>query len=57
MFVDLSVDDEEEEQVGLVPASADDAPREPEIQGGAGNSASSRPTGRVIGIIKRNWRQ
>lgn len=50
-------DEEEEEQVGLVPASADDAPRELVVQTVDGKSAATRPTGRVVGIIKRNWRQ
>ncbi|KAG0616163.1 hypothetical protein M758_5G094800 [Ceratodon purpureus] len=48
-------DEEEEEQVGLVPASADDAPREFKLEDG--KKAAGRPTGRVVGIIKRNWRQ
>ncbi|CAL5368992.1 unnamed protein product [Camellia sinensis] len=51
-------EDEEEEDVHLVPNSADDAPRVPNpAQGSAGgaNTVSSRPSGRVVGIIKRNW--
>ncbi|XP_043726094.1 exosome complex exonuclease RRP44 homolog A [Telopea speciosissima] len=51
-------EDEEEEDVHLVPNSADDAPRNtistPGSTGDA-NSASCRPSGRVVGIIKRNW--
>lgn len=43
--------------MGLVPASADDAPRELVVPGVDGKPAASRPTGRVVGIIKRNWRQ
>uniref|UniRef100_A0A7I4B4B4 Uncharacterized protein n=1 Tax=Physcomitrium patens TaxID=3218 RepID=A0A7I4B4B4_PHYPA len=50
-------DEEEEEPVGLVPASADDAPRNLRVDAVDGKSAPSRPTGRVVGIIKRNWRQ
>ncbi|XP_068646865.1 exosome complex exonuclease RRP44 homolog A [Aristolochia californica] len=50
-------EDEEEEDVHLVPGSADDAPRSTNITEGAVESveSSSRPTGRVVGIIKRNW--
>jgi exosome complex exonuclease DIS3/RRP44 len=47
-----------EEDVHLVPSSADDAPRPAMlVQGSAGdtNTVSSRPSGRVVGIIKRNW--
>ncbi|KAI8031638.1 hypothetical protein LOK49_LG01G02738 [Camellia lanceoleosa] len=50
-------EDEEEEDVHLVPSSADDAPRVPNpAQGSAGgaNTVSSRPSGRIVGIIKRN---
>ena len=50
---------EEEEEVHLVPNSADDAPRNTSsTQSTVGSSApsvSSRPLGRVAGIIKRNW--
>ncbi|KAJ7555172.1 hypothetical protein O6H91_05G024900 [Diphasiastrum complanatum] len=52
-------DEEEEEVVGLVPASADDAPKNQALEGMSEKSISigiARPTGRVIGIIKRNWR-
>ncbi|KAE8645869.1 exosome complex exonuclease RRP44 homolog A [Cucumis sativus] len=51
-------EDDEEEDVHLVPGSADDAPRAASVlQGSSGDSSSSspRPAGRVIGIIKRNW--
>lgn len=51
-------EDEEEEDVHLVPGSADDAPRTTsQVQGSSGEitPASSRPSGRVIGVIKRNW--
>ncbi|XP_075655871.1 exosome complex exonuclease RRP44 homolog A [Castanea sativa] len=56
----LSIADEEdeEEDVHLVPSSADDAPRTTNlVQGSSGgtNAVSSRPSGRVVGIIKRNW--
>uniref|UniRef100_A0A2N9F0S8 Uncharacterized protein n=1 Tax=Fagus sylvatica TaxID=28930 RepID=A0A2N9F0S8_FAGSY len=56
----LSIADEEdeEEDVHLVPSSADDAPRTTNLgQGSAGdtNAVSSRPSGCVVGIIKRNW--
>lgn len=47
-----------EEDVHLVPSSADDAPRTAIlVQGSAGdtNAVSSRPSGLVVGIIKRNW--
>lgn len=50
--------EDENEDVHLVPSSTDDAPRTTNlVQGFAGdlNFASSRPSGRVIGIIKRNW--
>lgn len=51
-------EDEEEEGVRLVPGSADDAPRtNGQLQGSAGETTPvpSRPSGRVVGIIKRNW--
>lgn len=50
--------DDEEEGVHLVPGSADDAPRTTSrVQGSSGeaNVASPRPSGRVVGVIKRNW--
>uniref|UniRef100_A0A0E0K8A5 Uncharacterized protein n=1 Tax=Oryza punctata TaxID=4537 RepID=A0A0E0K8A5_ORYPU len=52
-------DEDEEEDVHLAPNSADDAPRKANpTQSTAASSAdsvSSRPVGRVVGIIKRNW--
>ncbi|XP_054809171.1 exosome complex exonuclease RRP44 homolog A [Prosopis cineraria] len=50
-------DEDEDEDVHLVPSSADDAPRTLPQQGSTGgiNPVSSRPSGRVVGIIKRNW--
>ncbi|CAM6111100.1 unnamed protein product [Calypogeia fissa] len=51
-------EDEDEERVGLVPDTADDAPREI-LQKESEKSVSAivaRPRGRVVGIIKRNWR-
>lgn len=50
-------EDEPEEDVHLVPGSADDAPRVANLEGSDGttNSAASRPAGRVVGVIKRNW--
>eukprot|EP00249_Psilotum_nudum_P021681 c28202_g1_i1 orf=199-3033(+) len=51
-------EEEEEERVGLVPGSADDAPRESTLLQEASQTkswAGARPTGRVVGIIKRNW--
>ncbi|KAF6154330.1 hypothetical protein GIB67_026786 [Kingdonia uniflora] len=52
-------EDEEDENVHLVPGSADDAPRNTNnVQESAGDvvSVSCRPSGRVVGVIKRNWR-
>ncbi|KAK6924586.1 PIN domain [Dillenia turbinata] len=57
----LSIADEEgeeEEDVHLVPTSADDAPRNTNlVEGSVGDpyDTPSRPSGRVVGIIKRNW--
>lgn len=51
-------EDDEEEDVHLVPGSADDAPRTTNLGqsfAGGTSSISSRPSGRVVGIIKRNW--
>ncbi|KAK1368482.1 hypothetical protein POM88_034574 [Heracleum sosnowskyi] len=55
-FINFS-EDEQEEDVYLVPGSADDAPRVVNLKGSDGNtnSAASRPAGRVVGVIKRNW--
>ncbi|OAE18374.1 hypothetical protein AXG93_1783s1030 [Marchantia polymorpha subsp. ruderalis] len=44
-------EDESEEPVGLVPGSAEQLPELIET------GPAARPRGRVIGIIKRNWRQ
>ncbi|KAB1201993.1 Exosome complex exonuclease RRP44 [Morella rubra] len=54
----IAEEEDEDEDVHLVPSSTDDAPRTTSlVQGSAGdlNFASSHPSGRVIGIIKRNW--
>ncbi|GFQ06758.1 exosome complex exonuclease rrp44 [Phtheirospermum japonicum] len=51
-------EDEEEDDVHLAPSSADDAPRVSNLmQASAGDKEAmpTRPSGRVIGIIKRNW--
>ncbi|PSS00369.1 Exosome complex exonuclease RRP44 A like [Actinidia chinensis var. chinensis] len=51
-------EDDEEEDVHLVPNSADDAPRVTnQLQSSVGdaNAVPSRPSGRVVGVIKRNW--
>ncbi|KAI5418865.1 exosome complex exonuclease RRP44 homolog A isoform X1 [Lathyrus oleraceus] len=50
-------DEDEDEDVHLAPNSADDAPRTTPQQGSTGviNAGSSRPSGRIVGIIKRNW--
>nr|ATB19629.1 putative ATRRP44A [Callitropsis funebris] len=54
------IEDEEEEddEFHLIPASADDAPRDTILQQKSNETQAkviARPTGRVIGIIKRNW--
>ena len=56
-FCLLAEDEEEDDDFHLVPSSADDAPRTMPPQGSAGetNPVSCRPSGRVVGIIKRNW--
>lgn len=53
----LSLADEEDEEEGvhLAPGSADDAPRTTNLVQGAAGPPPSRPSGRVVGIIKRNW--
>ncbi|TQE06134.1 hypothetical protein C1H46_008199 [Malus baccata] len=53
----LADEEDEEEDVHLVPGSADDAPRTIAAQGSAGvtEPVQNRPSGRVVGIIKRNW--
>ena len=51
-------EEDEEEGVHLVPGSADDVPRttvQRKDSTGKTCSASSRPSGRIVGIIKRNW--
>ncbi|KAJ6378417.1 hypothetical protein OIU78_028623 [Salix suchowensis] len=56
--ISFSLAEDEEEDVHLVPGSADDAPRTsipaPSSTSDT-NPASSRPSGCVVGIIKRNW--
>ncbi|CDP01774.1 unnamed protein product [Coffea canephora] len=54
----ITNEEDDEEDVHLPPSSSDDAPRATNlVQGSAGVSGSvpSRPCGRVVGIIKRNW--
>lgn len=60
---DIEVEEPEEETVGLAPDVVEEAPQEqpPEgkvstLNGSGGESSFARPTGRVVGIIKRNWR-
>uniref|UniRef100_A0A7C9AS55 Uncharacterized protein n=1 Tax=Opuntia streptacantha TaxID=393608 RepID=A0A7C9AS55_OPUST len=50
-------EDEEDEDVHLVPNSSDDAPRNASVQGPIEDAPPipTRPFGRVVGIIKRNW--
>lgn len=51
-------EDEEDDDFHLAPSSADDAPRAAnpsEISIGDKSAVPTRPSGRVIGIIKRNW--
>ncbi|XP_019177343.1 PREDICTED: exosome complex exonuclease RRP44 homolog A isoform X1 [Ipomoea nil] len=51
-------EDDEEEDIHLVPNSADDAPRVTNLGQNSASEAGnlpSRPSGRVVGIIKRNW--
>lgn len=57
LFIAAEEDDEDEDDVHLAPSSADDAPRTASVTAaGAGeSSAPGRPSGRVVGIIKRNW--
>ncbi|KAM7515994.1 hypothetical protein LguiA_005577 [Lonicera macranthoides] len=52
-------EDEDDEDVHLAPSSADDAPRVTNLVKGSDgdvNNVPSRPSGRVVGIIKRNWK-
>ncbi|KAF3670598.1 putative exosome complex exonuclease RRP44 isoform 1 [Capsicum annuum] len=52
----LADEEDEEEDVHLAPNSADDAPRVMnQGQTAPEETKPSRPTGRVVGIIKRNW--
>lgn len=54
----IADEEDEEEDVHLVPGSADDAPRTTSVvegPNGDSNSSSPRAAGRVVGIIKRNW--
>ena len=59
MDVSVISEDDNDEDVRLAPNSADDAPRNTNSMkstvGSAAASVSSRPVGRVVGIIKRNW--
>ncbi|KAG4987010.1 hypothetical protein JHK84_034962 [Glycine max] len=50
-------DEDEDEDVHLAPNSADDAPRTIPQLGSSEqvNAVPSRPSGRIVGIIKRNW--
>lgn len=51
-------EDDAEEGVHLVPGSADDVPRttaQPQDSAGETCSVSNRPSGQIVGIIKRNW--
>ncbi|XP_057422449.1 exosome complex exonuclease RRP44 homolog A isoform X2 [Lotus japonicus] len=50
-------DEDDDEDVHLAPNSADDAPRTIPQQGSTGgiNAVCNRPSGVVVGIIKRNW--
>ncbi|GAA0143470.1 exoribonuclease [Lithospermum erythrorhizon] len=52
----IAEEEDEEEDVHLAPSSADDAPRVIDAkQGSEGNTVPARPSGRVVGVIKRNW--
>lgn len=50
-------EDEDDDDVHLAPNSADVAPRTIPQQSSTGeiNAGSGRPSGRIVGIIKRNW--
>ncbi|CAO2834115.1 unnamed protein product [Amaranthus hypochondriacus] len=49
-------DEDEDENVHLVPSSADDAPKSTNFHNSSADAtSSSRPSGIVVGIIKRNW--
>jgi exosome complex exonuclease DIS3/RRP44 len=53
----LLAEDEDDDDVHLAPNSADVAPRTIPQQSSTGeiNAGSGRPSGRIVGIIKRNW--
>ncbi|KAJ4839032.1 Exosome complex exonuclease RRP44 A [Turnera subulata] len=53
----LADEEDDDEDVRLAPSSADDAPRttNPVSNSCNTNAVPSRPSGRVVGIIKRNW--
>jgi len=56
--ISFSLAEDEEEDVHLVPGSSDDAPRTSIPVSSSTfdtNPVSSRPSGLVVGIIKRNW--
>ncbi|GAU42819.1 hypothetical protein TSUD_185770 [Trifolium subterraneum] len=50
-------DEDEDEEVHLAPNSSDVAPRTIPQQGSSGDISTgpNRPSGRIVGIIKRNW--
>ncbi|KAG7636481.1 Ribonuclease II/R [Arabidopsis thaliana x Arabidopsis arenosa] len=51
-------DDEEDDTVHLAPDNVDDAPRTSNLShetSGDKNAAPVRPSGRVVGVIRRNW--
>lgn len=55
----LLLSEDEEEDVHLAPSSADDAPRVTNLgqeSAGLASGVPSRPSGRVVGIIRRNWK-
>ncbi|XP_057809361.1 exosome complex exonuclease RRP44 homolog A-like [Salvia miltiorrhiza] len=54
----LAIANDEDDDFHLAPSSADDAPRVSnpwQISTGNKSAVPTRPSGRVIGIIKRNW--
>lgn len=55
----IADEEDEEEDVHLAPSSADDAPRVTNLgqeSAGLASGVPSRPSGRVVGIIRRNWK-
>eukprot|EP00850_Spirogloea_muscicola_P015313 SM000116S24234 [mRNA] locus=s116:202438:210497:+ [translate_table: standard] len=54
-LADVDEADDEPDEVGLAPAVADDPPTS-NVSATTGRSSFARPTGKVVGIIKRNWR-